>query len=327
VNALRGAGIPLHAAIAEFMAARTHLDEGESILSAVKDHATRKRKTVQKRVGEIVEELLAAKQRDGLSIRYIQSLRSHLRRFAAAFHVNISSITAGMIEAWLEKLAVGPRGRNNIRMSVVTLFAHARKHNYLARDHQTEAEHVAKAKERGGEIGILRTKQLVALLGKADTEASLYLALGAFSGLRSAELIRLAWEDINFERGHIIVGKEKSKTATRRLVPIMPNLMQWLAPYRGRTGKVFVSEHAVDRTIAFAKAHIKWPQNALRHSFASYRLAATHDAAKVALELGNSVQVLVRDYRELVDQTDAKAWFAVQPRRSPKVVRFPAAAA
>jgi len=34
------------------------------------------------------------------------------------------------------------------------------------------------------------------LLGKADAEATLYLALDAFTGLRIAELIRLEWHDI-----------------------------------------------------------------------------------------------------------------------------------
>ena len=147
------------------------------------------------------------------------------------------------------------------------------------------------------EIAVARSKycrpqELATLLRKADAEATLYLALGAFTGLRSAELIRLEWEDVNFERGHIIVGKEKSKTATRRLVPIHPNLMRWLAPYRGFTGRVFSSEHAADRTIAFAKQHVKWPTNALRHSYATYRLAATHDAQRVALEMGNSPTML-----------------------------------
>jgi integrase len=320
VNALRPLGIPLHAAIEEFIAARLHLEGGESILSAVKDHATRKRKTTQKRVSEIVEELLAAKKRDGLSIRYIQSLRSHLRRLAAAFHVNISAISAGMIEDWISKLDVGPRARNNIRNSVVTLFQFAQKRGYLPKGERTEAEQVGRAKDNGGQIGILRPQDLAKLLSKADAEASLYLALGAFTGVRSAELIRLGWHDINFERGHIIVGKEKSKTATRRLLPIQPNLMQWLEPYRGCTGKIFASEHSVDRTIAFAKQHVKWPSNALRHSFASYRLAQTHDAARVALEMGNSPTMLFTSYRELADEHDAKAWFAIAPKRPKNVV-------
>jgi integrase len=327
MNALRPVGIPLHAAVEEYVAERAK--------------RARQRSVIPKRVGEVVEELLVAKKRDGLSIRYIQSLRSHLRRFASSFQTNISAITAGMIESWLGKLDVstrmpnkkskqerrplGPRARNNIRMSIVSLFQFAQKHGYLSKDQRTEAEQVGRAKDLGGKIGILKPKELATLLEKADSEASLYLALGAFTGLRNAELIRLEWEDINFERGHVIVAKEKSKTATRRLVPIAPNLMQWLAPYRGRTGKIFVSEHAAERTISFAKAHMDWPANCLRHSFASYRLADTHDAARTALELGNSPTMLFTNYRELSDEHDAKAWFAITPKRPKNVVAMAAA--
>jgi hypothetical protein len=101
-------------------------------------------------------------------------------------------------------------------------------------------------------------------------------------------------------------------------------LTQWLAPYRGSTGKVFVSEHAAERTITFAKAHLKWPANCLRHSYASFRLAETHDAARVALEMGNSPTMLFTNYRELADEHDAKAWFAIAPKRPANVAVFAA---
>ena len=304
LNLLLPLGVPLHSAVEGYVAARER----------------EQKPTAAKRVEELVDELLTIKKRDGLSLRYIQSLRSHLRRFASSFLTGIGSITSKMIEEWLVGLSVGPRARNNIRMSIVTLFEFARRHGYLPKHQHTEAEDVPRAKERGGEIGILRPKELTKLLTKTDEEATLYLALGAFTGLRAAELSRLEWHDINFERGHITVGRDKAKTATRRLVPIQPNLMQWLAPCRGMTGRVFVSEHAADRTIAFAKKHLKWPNNVLRHSYATYRLAATQDAAKVALEMGNSPTMLFTNYRELADEHDAQAWFSIAPKRAQNIV-------
>ncbi len=56
-----------------------------------------------------------------------------------------------------------------------------------------------------------------------------------------------------------------------------------------------------------------WQDNGLRHSFISYRLAILHDTAQVALEAGNSPEVLFGHYRELVTPEAAKAWFAVVP--------------
>jgi integrase len=325
---LRPIGVPLHSAIEEYVAARSHLD-GESLLSAVKEHTRRRHHVVDKRVPEIVEEFLASKQRDGLSQRYIQSLRSHLNRFASAFQTNIGSVAARFIEEWLVAQKIGARARNNMRMSIITFFHFARSRGYLPKAQATEAEEVAKARDRGGKIGILTPKQLANLLKAGDEEARLYFALGAFTGLRSAELIRLEWDDVNFPRGHIQVGKAKAKTATRRLVPIQPNLMQWLSPYRGRTELVFASEHAASRSISQAKDTIEdWPPNALRHSYATYRLAQCHDAARVALEMGNSPQMLFRNYRELADEHDAAAWFSIVPPQGvSNVVRMRRAAA
>lgn len=317
---LKPLGIPLHSAVEEYVAARSHL-EGESLLSAVKEHAARRRHVTDKRVREIVDELLAAKERDGLSRRYLETLRSHLNRFAAAFETKIGSITSGLIEDWLATHKIGPRARNNMRMSVVILFGFARSRGYLPKGQPSEAEDVPKAKDRGGKIGILTPQELASLMKKATGDVRLYFALGAFTGMRSSEILKLDWSDVNSERGHITVAADKAKTATRRLVPIQPNLMQWLAPYRGRTGRLFRGRRNSDKAIAFAKEQgIEWPHNALRHSYATYRLAQIADSARVALEMGNSVQKLMTNYRELADEHDAKAWFAIGPKPAKNVV-------
>ena len=305
----------------EYVAARSLLN-GQPLLPTLQEYMGRRRNITDKPVAEIVDELLESRKHALCSKRYIQTLRSHLSRFAMAFQTHIGSITTGTIEDWLVSLKLGPCGRNNVRCSLVTFFHFARSRHYLPKGESTEADDIPKVKDRGGKIGILRPQELAKLLSEADAEAALYLALGAFTGMRSAELIRLEWSDINFERGYIVVAKEKAKTATRRLVPIQPNLMQWLAPYRGRTGRVFVSEHAADRTISFAKKHITWPSNALRHSYATYRLAATADMARVALEMGNSPGKLITNYRELADDLEATAWFSIVPDARRNVVQF-----
>jgi integrase len=321
VQLLKPLGIPLHSAIEEYVAARSHLD-GESLLSAVKEHVARRRHVIDHGVGEIVDEMLAAKQHDGLSSRYLYMLRSDLTRFKNSFKTNIGSITSSVIEDWLMAQKVTARTRNNLRGSIITLFNFARSRGYLPKGQPTEANDVRRAKDRGGKIGVLTPKQLGGLISKAPADIKLYLAIAAFTGMRASEIIRLDWGDVNFERGHITVAADKAKTATRRLVPIQPNLMQWLAPYRGHKGKVV--DHRVDcRAIEFAKKRqITWPHNCLRHSYATYRLAAVSDTARVALEMGNSPQKLMTNYRELADEHDAAAWFALTPKPGKNVLPF-----
>ena len=144
--------------------------------------------------------------------------------------------------------------------------------------HSAPKSGIARAKDRGGRIGILRPAELALTLRQAPERVRLFLALGAFTGMRSSEVLRLDWKDVNFERSFITVSPEKAKTATRRLVPIQPNLMRWLAPYRNHARAVFKTPRDAGRAIAFAKnCHVEWPNNALRHSYATYRLAITAD--------------------------------------------------
>ena len=57
-----------------------------------------------------------------------------------------------------------------------------------------------------------------------------------------------------------------------------------------------------------------WSRNGLRHSFASYRYAATNDAATVAAELGHSTTaMLFNTYRELVLPEEAERYWRLLP--------------
>ena len=56
-----------------------------------------------------------------------------------------------------------------------------------------------------------------------------------------------------------------------------------------------------------------WPDNGLRHSAISYRLAATQDLAKTSLEAGNSPVMVKRHYLHLVKPSAAVSWFEVRP--------------
>jgi hypothetical protein len=58
-----------------------------------------------------------------------------------------------------------------------------------------------------------------------------------------------------------------------------------------------------------------WPNNALRHSFASYRMALVANAAQFAEECGHGVQATNQHDRELVTKAVAVGWLGLVPRR------------
>jgi len=276
----------------------------------------------RKAVAEVVAELVAAKEARGKSPRYIGDLSARLTRFAKAFAVDIGTVTTADVQRWLDGLKVAPQTAKNFRTVIHTLFEFAEARGYIVKD-GNPVQGVETIKAKGGAIEIYTPAEIAALLEAAPADFRPVLALGAFAGLRSAEAERIEWKDINLAANRITVAADKAKTASRRIVPILPNLAAWLRPYAGHSGRVWKGSPDDLRTAragAVEKAKTAWKDNAARHSFISYRLAEVQDVPKVALEAGNSPGVIFKHYRELVEPEAAKAWFAVAPEAPANVI-------
>jgi integrase len=301
-----------------------------TLLAAVEFYNSRHASLVERKtVADIVTEFIEAKEQDGRSDRYLRVSKNELARFASAFGMPITEVTAPKIELWLRSLGLGLRSRKNMRSIIVTLFNFARSRGYLPREQQTEANFVARITAKAGDVGVFSPAELRSLLNNASEEILPFIAIGGFAGVRTEEILRLDWEDVRWEQNFIILGRNKTKTATRRIVPILPALAAWLAPYRGKTGRVCLyarTQRCAQRLGAQLK--IKWRKNVLRHSFISYRVAACQNVHQVALECGNSPRVIDSNYRELVAPNQAEDYFNIMPPsdRSQTVVPIPLAA-
>jgi integrase len=318
---LKPLGVSLHEVVDSYAKAHKKL-RGASLNDAIDFYLRHNPADLPKKtVKEVADELLAAKQRDGVSEAYLRDLKDRLPDISAAFNTSIGLVSHAQLEDWLRSLSVSARTRNNYRAMIIMLWRFARQRGYLLRDRSTEADMLPRAKDVESDIEVFRPDQLAKLLKKAPRDLVPFLAIGAFTGLRHAELLRLEWGDVRFSQGYVEVKAKKSKTAQRRLAPIQPNLAAWLGPYHKRKGKVCLWKHTRRMASALAKKlKIQWPKNGLRHSYASYRLAQCQDAAKVALEMGNSPQMIFRHYRELVTPQDAAAWWNISPKHAANVV-------
>lgn len=275
---------------------------------------------------EVVSDLLKARAGDGLSERYLNDLRVRLTRFAEVFGGRIiAEVTATEIDCWLRSLGVGSVTRNTFRRRLAVLFNFAKRRSYVL---ENPIDHVERAKECPGEIEILTIDETRRLLDGASSETLPYWAIGAFAGLRRAEIERLEWSEIDFDGDFIEVKAAKAKTASRRLVTIQDNLRTWLAPYRTFTGYVcpLNLQKKINNDRDRASLRLNWPQNALRHSFGSYHIARFNDAARLALEMGNSPAMIFKHYRELVKLKEAERYWKIAPAApSKKVIQFAAA--
>jgi integrase len=269
---------------------------------------------------QLVDELLKVKEAHGASKRYLSDLRSRLNQFSEIFDGQpVAEITAPQIDEWLRSLSdketgkrLSPITRNNFRRVLIVAFNFARDRNYCV---DNPAQKTAKAKVIENVIGILTVDETARLLENAPANLVPYVAIGAFAGLRRAELERLDWNEVDLESNLIEVTAKNAKSARRRFVRIQPNLVQWLHPHRRSSGNVTPPDYRELLGSTREAAGIEeWPHNALRHSFASYHLAGFNDAAGLALELGHtSAHLVFQHYRQLVKLKQAERYWKIAP--------------
>lgn len=252
-----------------------------------------------------VAEMLAAKEAAGRSRRHVLDLRSRLGAFARSFRLPLSSVTQQQVEQWLDAIGAKGRHRRNHVVSIVSLIRWAERRGHLAPGQVSLAG--VERESSDVDVQTFTPEDLRKLLDHCPPELIPFVALGAFAGLRHAEIARLTWEDIRAD--HIDIRARNAKTRQRRLVPILPALSSWIDPLRD-TGNVcqYRDMHRTTRKAA-AAAGVAWVHNGLRHSFGTYRMAIVQSEQQVALEMGNSPSMIFRHYRANATREQAEAWF------------------
>jgi integrase len=101
----------------------------------------------------------------------------------------------------------------------------------------TAPEQLKKVKVVHDDVVVFSPEEMTTILHAAPMHLIPILAIGAFAGIRMAELNRLDWSAVDLERGMIELRAGQAKTASRRIIPITDNLRAWIEPLP-RKGKV-----------------------------------------------------------------------------------------
>lgn len=284
----------------------------DAALTFYADHLNLRRRSAT--VLRAFDEFVETREKEGVSASHLRDFKYRLERFAKKHAKRlVAEITTKDLDVWLFSLKSAQQSRANHRRLLHNFFAYCVGRGYTEENPVARA---AKVKVVRKAPGILSPRDTAAFLAAAPTEILPALAIGFFAGLRTAEIARLDWSEIDLKRGFIEITAAKAKSAQRRLVTITPNLKAWLQPHAQLSGPVRLSEmrHTDRFDIARKATEIKWPPNACRHSFASYHLALHQDAAATALQLGHTnTTVLFQHYRELARPEEAAAYFAIVP--------------
>lgn len=227
-------------------------------------------------------------------------------------------VTADLLALMPRTLAAATR--NSLKASWANFF------NYCGRkaDNPAVALVHAQADERAPEIfKPAEAHTWLRHVATARPDLLPFFAVGLFAGLRTSEIEGLNWSDI--EPGHIRVRPEVAKKRRQRLVVILPCLKSILEAHRRlhppKHPDASITPIRTRARLSWIKKHLAagglahWPHNVMRHSFISYRLAAVQSAEQVALEAGNSPDMIFQHYRALVTPAAARSFFAF---RTPK---------
>lgn len=272
----------------------------------------------KKLVCDAVNEFIEIKRRAGKKPRYIRELSCKFANFKATFGQRfLNEISAQEIESWLGGKAFAPITQGNYLRDLGILFSWASKsRNYCAENIVSRIE-TPKTPESETEVFEVCDAQtlLFAAHIRQDLELVPYLACGLFAGLRSSELEKLDWENINLHQRLIEVTAASAKSSRHRLVTISENLYAWLQPHEKMEGPILPTNlyRRLKELLRMAEIE-KWPKNGLRHSFGSYHYAYHANANLTASLLGHrTTSMLYKHYRKLISPDEAKQYWNIFP--------------
>jgi integrase len=247
-------------------------------------------------------------------------LRKELDAFCEAYgELAVCDVSAEILGPWIARKRadgepVGARFANNRLDSWRTFFNKCRAWNYWPRGEKHPAELLERQREVSRLPPIWSVATVRAALGAVERRYWPYLVLGCFAGLRPFELTRLKWEQVDWVRGYVHVLPEVAqKTLQERFVPLEANARELLEPWRGKVGKCCQTHDREEISVVLRAAGVieVWPQDVMRHSYISYRIARGDGAGLVAEHSGNSERIIRRHYRRPLRREDGVAWFGV----------------
>ena len=293
---------------------------GVSLTSAVDFYIERNSLSASATVTDVFRAHIAAQETKGLRPKSISSTRNILTPFVMHCGLDqISDVSTVQIEHWLQSLPNENRAtRRNLLRYLSGLFNYAKAQGMIP---ENPIDRIAKPKVTMKMPEFLPA-ELVRRVFMSDLPPAALrrCALGFFAGLRSAELDKVVWSDINWQEMVITVRPDVAKTGVTRHVSLSRNCLQWLNLHTAHTKLLCMSQKQLSRLVDTST----WPHNAMRHTFASFHLAMHQDPGKTAFELGHrgDPSLLYRHYRGLATKTDAEQFWAICPEQESNVIRM-----
>lgn len=280
-------------------------------------------------IGEAVERYVAHKVSEaGEKTPHLRTVELALLEVAERFRgKRVAEVHSPDLEKWWAERGAGlsSKRRKDLRAALVAFWRWAKVQGIAGPEVVTAAERLPGVRVEAGEKRVLQPEELVKVLNGIGQEWRAWAVLGAFGGLRPEEIVPsstkrkgkrgLRCEEIDWQFRAIRLPAEVSKVNRPRVVPMCEALeagLRWAGILPGMTGPVVLRNPADAKELARLGEVVfggQWPQDALRHSFGSYRNALVRSLAQVAEEMGTSEAMLHRHYHNPRVREEGEAWF------------------
>ena len=253
---------------------------------------------------ELIDSWLRWKASGNLSADTIKQRGYHLRAFAREH--DLAAVQLDDIVAWLNRPGRGSSARKQIRSSLRGFYSWAAATGVLDSNPTLLAHPIREEPSVPKPVPTLVLERAIA---QADHEVGRMLHLGAYAGLRRAEIAAVHSDDVT-DFGLYVRGKGRKQ----RRIPIHPRLVPFLDfdgwAFPGRfPGKHVTPDFVADRLERALDG--SWTAHSLRHYFATQAYRATHDLRAVQILLGHASPTTTARYVLLDDDALDQAVAAI----------------
>ena len=247
----------------------------------------------------------ALEARKDRRVRTVYDFRYFTRRFMkrckglAARRVR--GITPQECAGYIEQAFDTPRQRQKARLILSGVFSTAMKQGWCDANPvaRVEAPRVVE-----NQVPILTPQEIEKITTTANTYrgGSCAAAVGMmlYAGIRPHEVARLSWAQVDLRNRAIYILPRHSKTGGARRVTIHRPLLRILRTHKRADGERICPANwlhhwrELRRAAGWDTPAHRWPQDALRHTFASYHLSYFRSFAELQLEIGHRDATLLR---------------------------------
>ena len=250
-------------------------------------------------------------------VRTVYDFRYFTRRFMkrcpGLARRRVRAMTPQECAGYIEQAFDTPRQRQKARLILSGVFATAVKRGWCDANPVARVE-APRVVEK--QVPILSPQEIKDLRQSAEVyqDGSCAAAVGMmlYAGIRPHEVARLTWAQVDLRERAIYILPRHSKTGGARRVTIHQPLMKILHRYQGSPPEKKICPpgwlrhwRELRRAAGWNSPAHPWPQDALRHTFASYHLSHFRSYAELQVEIGHRDATLLRT--RYVDQRRVRA--------------------